>query len=163
MPLNQSTLETGLLAMVPTPTEIAAINAFATAFETYFYEASVAGMPATPGTLAPATTSMKGAMAGMSLAASGAMAAGITAFWSTVTGSAPIIWITVPPIVSATAPPGLSGIAAALESAFAANTAAKADLATSMSSIAAAIHGAQSGGVAVLGPPPPGGTPTPIL
>ncbi len=163
MPLVQATLGAELGALAPVETELEAIDNFAAAFETYFADASVTGLPTTPGTLTPATAAMKGAMTGMSVAGAAAIQAGITAFWGVVAASGLLIWpSTMPPIASITPPPGLAGISAALAGVFTANTAGKLDLVASANAIAGAIHPTQLGGLALITPPPPGMT-QPIL
>lgn len=168
MPLIQSTLASGLEAMTPTDSEAIAIQRFADAFASYFAGASVLGIPTIPGTLDASKAAMIAAMTGLSSssAGAGAIASGITAFWTTLLPLATSVWAgTVGPIVPpAIPPPGLGGIAAALQAAFDANTAAGATLAASAAVVAAAIHTTQLGGMVNLGPPPPGGVPNvPIL
>lgn len=161
MPLNQDTLATELEAMVPSEDESAAISNLANAFHNYFLESSVLGIPATPTPLEAAKTAMEGALTGLSSTSSLAIQTGITAYWGAVTPIAPTVWVTVPPIVSATPPPGLTGISAALDAVFPANTTGELNLADASAAIAAAIHPTQLGGIAVITPPPP--TTAPIL
>lgn len=165
MALIQTTLGSQLANMAAVDNEIDAINNFATAFENYFYGASVAGVPATAGTLATAITALKAAMTGLSTSGNAATAiqSGIQAFWTTILPLGATIWIVVPAIILVTQPPGLGGISSAVQSAFTSNTSGKLDLTNSANAVAAAIHPTQLGGIATLGPPPPGGTPTPIL
>lgn len=165
MPLVSSVLGAELANMAPVDNEPDAINNFAAAWETYFKDAAVLGVPTTPGSLSGAIGSMKGALVGMSATGAGAakIAAGITAFWSTVAGAAATIWVTAPPPTGATPPPGLGGIAAALSAAFAANMAGDLALADAANAVAAAIHPTQLGGIALVPPPPAGPGPSPIL
>lgn len=162
MVLSVAKLSSELSNLQAVQTEVEAINNFATAFENYFYDSSVLGIPATPGSLAGATTAMKGALVGMSTAASTVIQAAIVAFWGVVTGSAAVIWVTAPLIASATPPPGLSLIKASLDAMFLINTQLKNDLATSANEVATALHPLQIGGIAAITPPPPGVT-APIL
>lgn len=148
--------------MVPTDQEAAAINAFVTAWETYFSTAMAGPVPAIPGSLAGALATMRGALSGVSQGDQGAtkIQTAITAFWGTVAGAAGSIW---PPAISATPPPGLGGIGAALTGAFSGNTAGKLDLPTSANNVANAIHPTQLGGMAIFPPPPAGIGPQAIL
>ncbi len=165
MGLVRGNLTAGLINMEPVSTETEAIDTFAAAFSTYFGDASVSGVNVNPGSLAPAETAMKSALVGLSVPSASAtiIQAGITAFWSTIVGSAAVVWTVVPAIVSATPPALLSGIAAGLTSVFASNLASQLELDLAAQNVATVIHNAQTGGTALLGPPPPGGTIVPIL
>ncbi len=165
MPLVQATLASELLALEPVGDEAGAIDNLAGAWENYFAGASVLGIPTTGGALAGATTAMKGALVGMSVAGAGAakLQAGIVAFWAVVAVSAATIWATVPPPLSATPPPGLGGIAAALTPVFVSNAAGSLSLADSANAVAAVLHPLQLGGIALLPIPPAGPGPQPIL
>ncbi len=165
MPLVQATLADELLALEPVGDEPGAIDNLASAWENYFADASVLGIPTTVGSLAAATTAMKGALVGLSVAGAGAakLQAGIVAFWGVVAVSAATIWLTVPPPLSATPPPGLAGIAAALTPVFASNAAGSLSLADSANAVAAVLHPLQLGGIALIPPPPAGPGPQPIL
>lgn len=161
MPLVQATLATELEAMVPVNTEADGINNFATAFENYFTNSVCGGAAVTPGTLTPATTALKGAMVGVLTTGAASISAGIAAFWGVVATSAPAIWVIAPVLVSATPPPGLGGLAAAVLAAGTANIAGGLDLAAAAASMASAIHPLMLGGLGVI-VTPPGGT-LPIL
>ncbi len=162
MPLSSSTLGSELAKMTPVETEVEAITNFTNAWEIYFKDASILGIPTTSGTLTPAITTMKVAMIGMSITGAAAIQSGIVQFWTTITPLAPTIWITVPTVASITPPTGLNGIAAALTSVFLANTTGGLSLIDSANAIAAVIHPLQLGGIAAITPPPPGVT-APIL
>jgi hypothetical protein len=166
MPLVASVLKTQLENMVPVSSEAECIINFASAWENYIKDAAVMGAPTAPGTLTAALASLKAAMVGCSApnptVASTKIAAGITAFWGTVAGAAPTIW-TVPQLISATPPPGLGGLQAAIEAVFQANVAAKLDIGPAAQALANAIHPLQLGGIAVFPPPPTGIGPQPIL
>lgn len=155
MPLSQATLASEMEAMVPVETEAEGIDNFATAFETYFYDASVLAVTPTPGSLAGATTAMKSAMVGVSAAGASAIQAGIVAFWGVVAVSAASIWTLAPPLTLSTPPPGLAGIAAALQPVFVSNTASELDLEDACAAIAAALHPTQLGGTATQTGAPP--------
>lgn len=163
MALVQNTLATQLQNMVPVDTEAEGINNFAAAFETYFYGASVAGIPVNPTSLAGSTTALKSAMVGANSNASLAIQNGIIAFWGVVATAFVTIWTTVPPLIAVVPPTGLNGIQAALNTTFASNISGNLSLSAAASAVAATLHPTQLGGIATLGPPPPGGTPTPIL
>ena len=157
MPLSAAALANELEAMVPVGTEAEAIDNFSGAFEGYFADASVAGVPTNGGSLTPATTAMKGALVGMSNPGAGATAiqAGIVAFWGVVATSAAIIWTLAPVLISATPPPGLGLIAAALEAVFTANIEGELSLTDSVTNVANALHPLQLGGIAVQTGVPP--------
>lgn len=157
MPLLAPTLASELEAMVPVGTEVEAINNFVGAWEGYFANASVAGVPTMAGSLTAAATAMRGALVGMSSAGAGATAlqAGITAFWGAVVGSAATIWVLAPPVTSATPPPGLGGMGVALEAAFLANINGGLSLTASVTNIANVLHPLQIGGIAVQTGAPP--------
>lgn len=161
MTMLPATLASEMESMEPTDQETDAIDRFAAAWETYFYDAMVGAIPVNPGTLAAATTAMKGAMTGMSGQDAGddAIQAGIIAFWGVVAGSAATIWTTVPPCTGATPPPNLATIAATLVGVFTGNTSGELDLAAACNAIAAAIHPLNLGGICAI--PPPGAA-TPI-
>lgn len=161
MVMLSTTLASEMESMVPTEEETEAIDRFASAWETYFYDAAVGAIPVNPGTLSSATSAMKSAMSGMSSQDFGddAIQAGIIAFWSIIATSAPTIWTTTPPCTGATPPPALSTIAASLVGVFASNTAGELDLAAACSAIAGVIHPLNLGGICVIPTP---GSPTPI-
>jgi hypothetical protein len=166
MVLLAATLGTELQNLSPVDNEAQAVQTLATAWHNYFKGSSVAGIPALEASLLAAKNAMVGALSGMSQAnqAAAKLAAGITAYWGAVIPAAASIWVTVPPIMSATPPPGLAGVAATVSGIFSANTFGKLNLAASATALANALHPvAGLTGIAVLGPPPPGGTPTPIL
>jgi hypothetical protein len=166
MPFVQSTLASGIAALVPTPSEGPAIAGLTSAWATYFAGASVAGVPIAA--FAAATASFQGALSGMSAPNAGTVkiAAAVQAFWATLAPLGPTLWIlapnvVVPPLVP---PPGLGGLAALLQGAFTANNATGVTLAQAADRIAAAMHASNAGGTAVVQPPPPvPPVPTPIL
>lgn len=158
MPLSQPTLAAELRNLKPAKLEPTAISNLSTAFTNYFAGATVGGVPAVVLTLAPAKAAMQAALVGMSVpgAAPGKIQAGITAFWGVIAATAAAVWPgTAPPTVSATPPPGLAGIAAAIVAAGAANVAVK-DIGAAAQALAAAIHPTQLGGIAIT---PPGTLP----
>ena len=163
--LTQAKLGTELANMAPEEEESNAINNLAGAWEKYFELATVTGVSIVPGSLASALSAMKAVLVGISVDGAGAakFQAGIQAFWTTVVASSPTIWITAPPLISATPPPSLGTIAAALQPVFDSNKTGKLALPAAANAIAAVLHPIQLGGLAVLGPPPPGGTSMPIL
>lgn len=161
MALVQATLGTELQAMVPVGSEAEGIDNFASAFENYFGGATCNGIAVTPGTLAPATAALKLAMVGVGTTGPASIAASIAAFWGIIATSAPTIWVMAPVLVSATPPPGLAGLAAALATAGTANIAAGLGLVAAAAAIAAAVHPIMLGGLGVI-VTPPGGT-YPIL
>ena len=161
MALVSNTLASELESMVAVDTEAEGINNFSAAFENYFYDSTCGGVTATPGTLTAASTALKAAMVGVNSAGAAKIAAGIVAFWAVVGASAPTIWVILPPLVSATPPPGLGGLSAAIAAAGAANIAAEASLEQSAATMATAIHTIMLGGLGVATIPP--GRTLPIL
>lgn len=156
MPLSADTLKTELQALIPTDSVAVAIERLATAFTNYFLEAQVGATSVASGTLAVPKAAMVTALAGINAPGAGAavMQAGIIAFWGSVATTAAVIWAgNTPPVVGATVPPGLSGIAAALTPVFAANVAQKRSLVDSCEAIAAALHPLQITGLAAVSPP----------
>lgn len=154
MPLSVATLKAGFEALEPTAGDPS--ETIAAAFDDYFKE-NVAGPIAGNGE-AGAKSAMVGALSGIKEenAASGAIAAGITAYWGVATASAAIVWPTAPPAVLATPPPGLGGLQAAIDAAFASNLASSATLPDAAGVLASAIHALQAGAVVIF-PPPMGG------
>jgi hypothetical protein len=165
MALVQATLASGLASMAPVNTEAEAIANFCDAWESYFTGASVAGVPI--GAFGAAKTAMQGAMTGLSVTGAAAMQSGITAFWGVIAASASTLWVMPPNTVpSATPPPTLGGISAALAPVFASNAADPTKtIAQATSAIAAVLHtNGGVGGIAVVQPPLPAPpVPTPIL
>jgi hypothetical protein len=161
MPLSQSKLASELEAMEPVATEIEAIYNFATAFDTYFQDASVIGLPVT-GTTAPAKVAMIAAMPGLSITGALSMTAGVVAYWGVIATTVAVVWPLVPPLTSGTPPPLLSTMTAGLIAAFLANTAAQLNLSDSAAAIAAVMHPLQLGGIAIQSTIPVP-TPQPIL
>lgn len=167
MALSSSKLADGMLdKMTPTIVEAEAAQNFADAWEAYFLDASVSGVPVS-GSLASAKAAMVGALAGMSAAGVGAakLAAGIQAFWGVVATSAATLWLVTPNTIPVATPPAtLASIPAALAPVFAANVAAAHPASVCMANIAAVLHGLGGlGGIASLLPPSGPAVPTPIL
>ena len=160
MTLLSATLATGLESMESTDSEATAIDNFVVAWGNYFENASVSGIPTAPGTLTAALDVMKSGLVGMSNANAGAaiIQTAITTFWTTIAASAGTVWVVAPAIITATAPPGLGGIGAALTAAFSGNQSGSLDLAASAAVVAAALHLTQLGGITAQGPPPTAGT-----
>lgn len=161
MVMLSTSLASELENMTPTDQESEAIDRFASAWETYFYDSVVGAIPANPGTLAAATNAMKAAMVGLGTQDNGAAAiqAGITAFWGIVATSAAAIWTTAPPCTGATPPPNLATISSSLASVFSSNTSAELGLSDACNAIAASLHSSNLGGICVIPVP---GAPTPI-
>lgn len=157
-----TSLASELENMTPESDENIVIDRFTSAWETYFYDASVGGIPVNGSSLASATSAMKAAMVGMTQPDAGAPAiqSGIIAFWTTVASSAASIWTTVPPCTGATPPPNLATISATLEGVFASNVSSELSLADACNAIATALHALNLGGICVIPSP---GAPTPIL
>ncbi len=162
--LDAAILETGLARMEPVDSEAQGIDNFVAAWEDYFTQASVAGVPTATGTLQPALGAMRGAMTGIGQAqAAAVLQAAISAFWGVVIPAAATIWVTVPPVISATPPPGLGGVAAVLTAVFEANVQGELGLAECAKNIANGLHPLQLGGIAVQQLPPAPPVNVPIL
>ena len=157
MTLDVDTLATELQNCLPVDNEADAIDNFASAFETYFYDAACAGLSVASDSLDGPIGDMKTAMTGYSVAAVASMVAGLNAFWSSVGDNVAVIWAKVPPFASVTPPPGLATLAAALTATGAANVANKASLEDATAAIAANIHAATLGATATDST-----TPTPL-
>lgn len=167
MALSQAKLEL-VFQGPPTVIESEVIDILAARFLDFFLDSTVAGSPALPAPLAAAELAFRAAAVGLSQTGQSAsrVQAAISAFWTAALAVAPTVWITIPPIVpgSATPPPGLGGVSAALSSVFAVNLASDADLPTASANAAAAVMPTQLGATVTLAPPPPGGTPlVPVL
>lgn len=149
MTLSVDTLAEALESMVPAETEAEGIEHFAAAFREYFAESVVGGVPAVFDALEPADTAMRGAMAGV-VASNGpaGLTAGITAFWGEIPSIAAVVWVRVPVLATATPPPGLSGLIAAIAAAGTANIAGALSLEDSAAAMATAIHSCMTGGTA---------------
>ena len=165
MALSASVLSTELQSMTPTGSEATAIARLSSAFDVYFRQATVNGVPLVPAAISPGLAAMQAALVGMNLSGAGAakLAAGVAAFWTAQLGLATSLWITapivlVPPIV---APAALSGLSAALSSVFASNVSGGLSAAACCDAIAAAIHTACTGAV-VQGSTPPA-PPAPLV
>jgi len=163
MVLLANKLATELEAMAPVATEVEGIDNFATAFENYFADSVVTAIPANPNSLTNSTSALKAAMPGANVDAAAAIQAGIIAFWGQVAVDFVLIWTTAPVLIAVVPPTGLGGIAAALNPVFVSNKDAALGLPAAAAQIAVALHPIQLGGIATLGPPPPSGTPVPIL
>ena len=167
MPLNPSTLGSELANLTPTDSESGAISAFVGAWDTYFADASLAGVPANAGSYGLGLSAMESAMVGMSTTGAMAMQSGIIAFWTAILALPTAIWtlpppsIPVPPIVP---PLTMAGIAALLTPVFATNVTTEADAALAWQNIATVLH--TNGGIGALVPvqvPPAAPIPMPIL
>lgn len=170
MTLVASTLASGLGNMVPVETEAQAISNFASAWDSYFSAASVNGVPIQRAAYQPAMAALRSALVGMSAPNAGpaAIQSAITAFWSTLAPLGPSLWVLAPAVVTPplTPPPGLGGIAGALQSVFTANAQNEnATLSSCVQAVASVLHSAGGlGGIAIVQPPPTAPpVPTPIL
>jgi hypothetical protein len=163
MALLQNTLATELQRLVPVNTAAQGISNFAIAWENYFRMATVAGIPVTEGSLTTALDALESSMAGLISNVALAIQSGIQSFWAGVASSCALIWPTTPLLILVTPPPLLGMIATSLTPVFANNINSDLSLENSTAAIAAVLHPLQLGGIAVIGPPPPSGTPVPIL
>ena len=154
MTLSADTLATELEALDPTDTEPVAIDRLSAAFDNYFNESTCGGASLT-GDTTPAIEAMALALVGMNAPGQGfvKLQAGVIAYWGALSAIAATLWITVPPLVSTTPPPTLSGIAAALLAVGNANTAAALSKEDSCAAIAASLHTFNLGGFGVTAVP----------
>ena len=154
MSLSSTTLATALKTLALYDNEAAAAAAWANAFHTYFLEAEagLAGNIDSDG-LINCVSSMTSGLSGMSNPGQGAtkIQQGITAYWNAILYA--IAWLTCTGI---TIPPSLSGLVAALQPVFDANTAPGITKDQAMDNIAGVLHTANLGGIAQFPPPPSG-------
>jgi len=151
MTLLAATLGDELKALDLYDQEAPSLADWAGAFSTYFEDAQAGPAPIVPVAIEPAEAAFIGAGTGLSMAAAAALTAAITAFWGALPFA--VAW---PGSLSITPPVGLGTLQAGLEAVFLANTSGSVDKDPSMDAIAAVIHGAQSGGIAVYTPIPGG-------
>ena len=144
MPLDPTTLASGLETMTPTAEEQPAIVAFSNAWSDYFAGSIVSGVTAVPGTFDPGIAAMQTAMVGFSAENAGAagIQSGITAFWGAISPLAAAIWPLAPAAVLAavTPPPLVGAIAADLLAMFPVIVEAKLSLHDAATTIAAKLH-----------------------
>lgn len=160
MALDQSVLASELAALVETLDELEAAENLSKAWDNYFQGATVAGIPVVPGTTEPARLLMKAALAGMSVPGAGPAlyVASLAAYWGGISAAAAVIWVKAPPLVSATPPPGLATLLAALLPVFVANVVGGLSKVDATLAIATVQHPAAGlGGIAVDST-----TPTPL-
>ncbi len=162
MVMIASTLASGLASDPNVDNEAAAINGFATAWNTYFSTASAGLVPIIPALLTTCQQAMIASMTGLSQSNNGAQAIsnGITAYWGSVAALGTTLF---PTATAVTPPPTLSTIPGILTPIFLANTQGNLDATTCYQQIATALHTVNiAGGIAILliASVP---TPTPIL
>jgi len=158
MAMAKATLATQLQNMTPTDQEATAITNLVNAYGTFATAAAAGAAVPTAGNITAGKTAMQAALVGMSASGAGAgkIAAGIIAFWAAAV---------VPPwspAVSGTPPPN-AGLAALLTTTFANNTAGALSLADCADAVATDMYNQAIVGGLMNIPPPPAGTPTPIL
>ena len=167
MALSSATLSAELQSLTPTGSEATAIAALSDAFDVYFREATVNGVPLVPAAISPGLAAMQAALVGMNAPGTGAgkLAAGVAAFWTAQLGLATSLWITAPVILvpHIVAPAALSGLSAALSSVFASNVSGGLSLSDCCDAIAAAIHTACSGATVPGSVPPAAPVPLVVL
>jgi hypothetical protein len=156
--------------MLPVQTEPEAISNFVSAWDGYFSGASVNGIPIQRAAYQPALAALRGSLVGMSAPGAGPakIQSAITAFWSALGPLGPSLWVLAPAVITPplSPPPGLGGIAGALQGVFTSNAQNEhATLASCAQAIASALHSAGGvGGIAIVQPPPTAPpVPTPIL
>jgi hypothetical protein len=154
MARSQTTLKDELVAMGLFGDEADAIDAWTAAWSAYFEDAETNGIPVTPAALPSAEAQMDTAMAGMSEEDKGAQRIqdGITAWWSAMT-AAPASFFSG--CIAISPPPGLPGIASALQSAFDSNRDGEVTAEQAYQAISAVLHPANVGGQATFPGAPP--------
>jgi len=165
--LSQTKLADQLVHLVPVGSEAEAIAHLATAWETYFSDATVALAPTTPGALAGAMSAFKGALVGLNLPNAGAtkIQAAIQAFWSALELSASAVWIVPGGVVAPGAPPTTtSQVATRLAAQFLENVTKASDLPSAAQAVAAVLHGNGGlGGTVSVAIAPGAPSPVPVL
>lgn len=161
MVMVQATLATQLQNMTPTGTESVAITNLVDAYGTFASTAAAGAalIPAANVTAAKAamTTALSGLSSAVAAGAAGNLiASSIQTFW--VTAVVPP-W---PPAVAGVPPPN-AGLAALLTTTFGSNTGSEATLVAATAAMAADMFAQATIGGTMNIPPPPAGTPTPIL
>lgn len=158
MSMLQATLKSELVAMVLYGEEAPAVAAWAAAWSAYFADAETNSIPINPAALPAAEAAMAAALLGMSASGAGAgkIQAGIQAWWNAMVAAPATFWAGCTVIAP---PPGLSGIAAALQSAFDSNTSGGVTEDAAYDVIAGIFHSANLGGQATF----PGPLVFPIL
>lgn len=158
MAMLQATLKTELVAMELYAVEVDAVSALAAAWSTFFSDAETNGIPILPAALGTAETAMIVALTGMSATGAGAakIQDGITAWWGVIVAAPASFW---PGCILVTPPPTLSGIAAALEAVFVANTSGSLSEEDAYNAIAGVLYPNNLGGIATFPP----SLPFPIL
>jgi len=155
MTMSQSTLKDELAAMVLYESETDAIDAWTAAWSGYFSDAETNGIPVSPAALPTAEAAMKTGLAGMSVSGQGAQKIqdGITAWWNVIV-AAPAVFFAGS--IAVAPPPGLSGIASALQSVFDSNREGEVTKDQAYTAVAGVLHPANLGGTATFpGSPPP--------
>lgn len=151
--LSKSTLKSKLLEVGLQSTESEACLAWAEAYRTYFSSAAAGPVPVVAAALATPKSEMAAAMTGLSVTGAAAIQAGVAAFWTSLAGVAATAF---PASTTATPPAGVTALAAALTAVFLANTSGSLSAEDSYDAIAAAIHTASTGGIAVFPTPSAG-------
>ena len=156
MAMSQTTLKDEMVAMGLFGTEAEAIDTWTAAWSAYFADAETNGIPVEAAALPTAEAAMAAALAGMSASGAGAQKIqdGVTAWWGAMV-AAPAAFF--PAAILITAPPGLSGIKNALQSAFDSNTSGEVTEEAAYNAIAGVLHPANLGGIATFpgAPTPP--------
>lgn len=156
--MAQATLKTELEALTPVDNEPDAINTLVTAYGNFAGAAAAGAAAILPVNVTAGEAAMTAALTGMSAPDAGlaSIPASIVAFWAAAVAPP---W---PPAVLGV-PPLNAGLAAALAVTFPANVAGDLSLADAANAIATDMYAqAVIGGLMNI-PPPPAGTPTPIL
>lgn len=162
MTLSQSTLKSQIEAALNSLTGDSAPSAERTqaeAFGEYFKEATFAGAPVSGSAVDGAVSAMAAAMTftGVTEPSVGAavLAAGYAAFWATLVATPANFWASATVI---TPPPGLAGLADALEAMFPANNQEGVTVSDAAQAMAIILH-ASAGLGGIAQPPSPTGVP----
>ena len=154
MTLSQATLKSEMVAMDLYGNEAQAVVAWAAAWSAYFADAETNSIPIEPAALPTAEAAMAAALLGMSASDAGAgkIQAGIQAWWGAMVAAPSAFW---PGCTAIAPPPGLSGIATALQSAFDSNTSGGVTEDAAYDAITGVLHPVNLGGQATFPGAPP--------
>lgn len=165
MALNKTALGNALADLEPTDVEATAASRLATAWDSYFRDASVSGVPISGPTTA-ARAAMLAALSGLSTTGLGPnkIQAGIIAYWGVIGPASATLWVLAPTVVTALLPPPtLSGIAAALLPVFVTAAQDELSLEEAAQKVADVLHTTGGLGATVTLVPPLPAAPVPSI
>lgn len=151
MAMSQTTLANAFVNLVPAATELAAVNAFATAYATFAGEATAGAVNITPAGVALGRAAMASALVGLSMPNAGIaiIQNAVVAFWSAVA----LGLATSFPAAIVVTPPPHAGLLVALTTVFSNNIASSANQTTACNALASALYAQAIIGGTVTFPP----------